>query len=134
MASATESLQENVGRERTEQGAAIMADSETCERCGSARSPNSPKGLCPRCLLAQAMAESESLASGLPRPGYDVTVALAPASSSVLSMIAESIGEVPSVLLRDSELESAPGPVVKPSSPDMTVMDVRPGRYQLFGE
>jgi len=47
-----------------------------------------------------------------------------------LEKLAESIGPVPRVLLRDTEAEHD-GLVVKPTSPE--VPDA-PGRYQLFGE
>jgi serine/threonine-protein kinase len=63
-----------------------------------------------------------------------VSLALEPASSSVLARIAESIGQVPHVLLRDTEIETGPGPIVKPSSPEMPAPTERPDKYQLFGE
>ena len=41
---------------------------------------------------------------------------------------------MPHVLLRDTETETGPGPIVKPSSPEMPAPGERPERYQLFGE
>ena len=67
------------------------------------------------------------------RRGVELTVSLEPASSSAMARIGETIGGMPHVLLRDTEIENGPGPILKPSSPEM------PGRraarrYQLFGE
>ncbi len=55
-------------------------------------------------------------------------------SSSVLARIAATVGQVPHVLLRDSELENGPGPIVKLSSTEISELSERLGRYQLFGE
>jgi serine/threonine-protein kinase len=63
-----------------------------------------------------------------------LTIALEPASSSVLAEIAESIGGIPRVLLRDTDVETDPGPILKPSSPEMPALSERPEKYQLFGE
>ena len=54
--------------------------------------------------------------------------------SSVLARIAATVGQVPHVLLRDSELENGPGPIVKLSSTEIPELSERPDRYQLFGE
>ena len=70
----------------------------------------------------------------VPRPGVELRTSEEPASTSVLARIGETIGPVPHVLLRDTEIKTGPGPIVKPSSSEMPEPAGRPGRYQLFGE
>jgi serine/threonine-protein kinase len=65
---------------------------------------------------------------------HDVTISLAPASSSVLARMAESIGGLPRILLRDTDPGEEPSPLVQPSSAEMPAPSERPDRYQLFGE
>src|SRR5262249_20144843 len=59
---------------------------------------------------------------------------LAPPSTTVLARIGESIGGAPHVLLRDTEIETGLGPIVKPSSSEMPQPADRPEKYQLLGE
>ena len=54
--------------------------------------------------------------------------------SSVLARIAATVGQVPHILLRDSDLDNGPGPIVKLSSTEIPELSERPDRYQLFGE
>ena len=70
--------------------------------------------------------DASSITSEAPDP-VDVDL---PPDGSVLAGLAESIGAVPRVLLRDSQagLET---PVVRPSSPEMPADT---GRYQVLGE
>ncbi len=113
-----------------------MPEHSCCPRCGIPLSPQAPAGLCPRCVYCEVLADS-SLESPLTLPpsrGAGVTVSLEPAASSVLGRIAETAGELPRVLLRDSELEHGPGPILKPSSSEMPDPAGRPERYHLFGE
>jgi serine/threonine-protein kinase len=65
---------------------------------------------------------------------HDVTVSLAPASSSVLARVAETLGGLPRILLRDTDPGEEPSPLVKPGSAEMPAPAERPDRYQLFGE
>jgi WD40 repeat protein/tRNA A-37 threonylcarbamoyl transferase component Bud32 len=72
------------------------------------------------------------LASGGP-----LTTILSTAGSdgpSVLARLSETVGPVPRVLLRDSDLATGPGPVVKPFSAEMPVTADPAGRLQVFGE
>ena len=46
----------------------------------------------------------------------------------------KSIGGLPRVLLRDSDIASGAGPLVQPGSPEMPAAGDRPGRLQLLGE
>jgi hypothetical protein len=85
-----------------------------------------------RCLRNLSCAPTSD-ATVPPLRGVELTVSLAPASSAALAEIAESIGGLPRVLLRDTYIETEPGPIVKPSSPAMTEPPDRPNKYQLFG-
>ena len=96
-----------------------MADADRCPNCGSELPPNAPKGLCPRCLLQQGLdSDAFSLARG-GTPAATMALASGSGGSSVLASLAESVGPVPRVLLRDSEPATDPGPVVQPGSPEM---------------
>jgi hypothetical protein len=59
-----------------------------------------------------------------------------PTGPSVLATLTEILapGEVPRVLLRDSEVGAAPSPLVQPCSPEMPTGGDRSGRLQLLGE
>ena len=113
-----------------------MAETHSCANCGAPQPPGSPEGLCPRCLTHQALGGSQAHAStmALPNGVVERTVAHGPASSSALAGVAHSIGGIPHVLLRDTGIETGPGPVLKPSSTEMPAPSERPDRYQLFGE
>ena len=110
-----------------------MADADRCPNCGSELPLNAPRGLCPRCLHRQGL---DSDAFGLV-PGVSPATTMAPDSgwdgSSVLASLAESVGPVPRVLLRDSEPATDPGPFVKPGSPEMPPSP-DPAGLQLLGE
>ncbi len=111
-----------------------MAEANRCPNCGSERPANAPKGLCPRCLLQQGLnSEAFSVAKG-GEPA--ATLALLPASgqTSALVHLAETIGPVPRVLLRDTDSDTEPGPVVKPGSPEMPGHTDPAARLQLLGE
>ncbi len=113
-----------------------MAEHVRCPKCGMPLPPHAPKGLCPKCVYRDVMdgPSSEAEVTLPPSRGANLTLSFEPASSSVLGRIAESIGNVPHVLLHDSELETGPGPILKPSSPEMPDAAGRLDRYQLFGE
>ncbi len=107
-----------------------MATSARCPSCKHELPVNAPLGLCPMCLLIQGM-DNEPLS--LSHPGEPVLTARwseEVSHRSVLEVLKSAIGEVPSVLLRDTDtgMES---PVVRPSSPEMPRDR---GRYQLLGE
>ena len=111
-----------------------MAEVNHCPGCGKLLAPGAPLDLCPRCLLQQGLAASGGDSAGSQPRFSEVTISLEPASSSVLARIAESIGGIPHVLLRDTDIETGPGPILKPSSPELPGPAERPDRYQLFGE
>jgi serine/threonine-protein kinase len=55
-------------------------------------------------------------------------------AASGQATLAETLGGIPRVLLRDTESGSSPSPVVRPSSPQMPRAGGRSGRLQLLGE
>jgi serine/threonine-protein kinase len=108
-----------------------MAELDRCPNCGMERPTNAPRGHCPGCLLQEGLgSEALSLARG-GQLGATVNLAGPP---SVLETLAATLGPVPRVLLRDSEPVTGPGPVVKPSSPEMPELADRSARLQLLGE
>ena len=107
-----------------------MAKPARCPSCKHELPVNALMGLCPVCLLTQGM-DDESLSLSHPgEPGMTARWSEEFSHRSVLEVLKSAIGEVTSVLLRDTdaELES---PVVRPSSPEMPADK---GRYQLLGE
>ena len=82
------------------------------------------------CLLAQAM-ESEAVSlSRSGNPGVKARGSNGVSHGRVLEALRSSIGEVTSILLRDTETELDP-PVVRPSSSEMPADK---GRYHVLGE
>jgi serine/threonine-protein kinase len=61
-------------------------------------------------------------------------VAAGPAATSVLAGLAETVGELPRILLPDSDPTSDPAVFVRPASPEMPELSGRPARLQLLGE
>jgi hypothetical protein len=92
-----------------------MTGPEPCPRCGLTPAPGSPDGLCPRCMLGGVLGNGSAT----------------PTTGGVLETLALTNGPLPRVLLRDTDDFSGPGPIVRPSSPEMPD---RAGRLQLFGE
>jgi eukaryotic-like serine/threonine-protein kinase len=96
-----------------------MTDANRCPSCGAERPEFSSEGLCPRCLLQDAL-DTEPPSS---------------AGTSVLASLAGIVGLLPRVLLRDDTATGEPpSPVLKPSSPEMPELPDRSARLQLFGE
>src|SRR5690242_18789446 len=105
----------------------LMADNpRRCPSCGAALPANAPDGICPRCLLRNAPGSDDS-----ERFSPEVSVSFEPGRTSVLASLAESIGGVPQVLLRDTDSGEEPSPLVKPASPEMPGPEDRSGRYQF---
>jgi serine/threonine-protein kinase len=63
-----------------------------------------------------------------------LTATLAPSVSSGLADLADTVGGLPRVMLRDSGFGGWSGPVVQPSSSEMPALGDRFGRLQLLGE
>src|SRR5271165_866370 len=104
-----------------------MDELDCCRVCGEKRPADAPSGLCPACLLKAGL-----LGEGSALP--DVTITFGPASSSVLASFGEAFGNIPPVLLRDADSSTDPGPVIRPSSPEIPDPSERSARLQLFGE
>jgi eukaryotic-like serine/threonine-protein kinase len=117
-----------------------MDPANVCPRCGSARLANAPAGLCPRCLLGNGLLAqfvpksvdngSEPLA--LVGAGIATFEQREPRASGVLSILDETLGPVPRVLLRETAAgEQRPA---RTASEAMPVTVGEAGRYQLHGE
>jgi eukaryotic-like serine/threonine-protein kinase len=104
-----------------------MAESDCCRGCGDKRPSDAPSGLCPTCLLKAGF-----IGAGSELPEMSIT--FGPASSSVLASFGEAFGNIPPILLRDADSVTDPGPVIRPSSPEIPDPADRSARLQLFGE
>ncbi len=107
-----------------------MSDnSRRCPTCGVDLPANAPDGICPRCLLQNA------LGGDGPEPfSHEVSVSFEPGRTSVLAAVAESVGGIPQVLLRDTDPGEGNSSVVRPASPEIPGPEGRSSRYQLLGE
>jgi serine/threonine-protein kinase len=96
-----------------------MPDARTCPDCGSELPPRSPDGLCPRCLLRAGGVDTPASFEGTgPGPG------------GVLAAIGSTVGDVPQVLLRDTDGGLEP-PLVRPGP---AAGDRASTRYRIDGE
>src|SRR5262245_25489967 len=100
-----------VGFGRAHEGGPSMADTERCPNCGSERPGRASQGLCPRCLLQQAL-DGDSL--GLSHNGGPTANLERPPKAGGASNPAPiaAAGPVPRVLLRDTDTGAEP-PVVR---------------------
>jgi serine/threonine-protein kinase len=114
-----------------------MSADRTCPDCGAVLPADAPRGLCPACLMGAAL--SRISATGA-RSWPELTVAFepsgrsAPGAAGSLAALAESLGGVPRVLLRDTEGGSGVDPVVQPTSAEMPDMADRWAHLQFLGE
>ncbi len=102
-----------------------------CQGCGTPLPEGALGGLCPVCLLREGLAGN---GSALPEAGPGRSATLAPSSVGRLADLEDTIGGLPRVLLRDSDVGTGPGPLIQPSSPEMPAAADRSGRLQLLGE
>jgi tetratricopeptide (TPR) repeat protein/tRNA A-37 threonylcarbamoyl transferase component Bud32 len=124
-----------------------MSEANRCPRCGGERPAGAVEGLCPRCLLGQALdlgvpssAQRDPIgrlrSSKVPwAPRESATSARSEAGAyhSVLGTLADSLGTVPRILLCETE----PGgltPLVRPASAEVPAEDPGRERYQFLGE
>jgi len=99
-----------------------------CRACGNVLPNGALNGLCPVCLLQEGLAgDGSAVDTGPFMSGTH-------AESGALATLDKSIGGLPRVLLRDSDVGSGPGPLVQPASPEMPAAGDRPRRLQLLGE
>ena len=105
-----------------------MCAENQCRGCGNALPNGTLNGLCPVCLFREGLADDGSaVATGPFMSGTQ-------GATSALATLDKSLGGLPHVLLRDSELNDGPGPLVQPGSPEMPAVGNRTGRLQLLGE
>jgi serine/threonine-protein kinase len=88
-----------------------MKSERTCPDCGATLPADAPRGLCPQCLMGAALSGPASAPGGNGATGVHET-----AGAGKLATIAQTIGPVPRVLLRDTTPGEAPGPIVTPVS------------------
>ena len=100
-----------------------MDQQDRCPGCGRPRPADAPGGICPECLIKVGL-ESR----------HELIVMFGPTHSSSLTSLAESLGGIPRVLLRDTESGIDPGPIVQPGSSEMPDEAARSARLFLFGE
>jgi hypothetical protein len=101
-----------------------MSQERTCPDCGATLPADAPRGLCPECLMAAAFPRTSNGSA-------PATSAFEPANPGVLDTIAQSIGPVPRVLLRDTAPGEEPGPIVRPAGDHD---DDRSLRFRIDGE
>ena len=105
--------------------------------------PNAPQGLCPVCLLVEMGAETAAPLGDVMQ--HEVSVAIGPASSSVLAEIGERASGIPSKLLREEATDRKSQETVDPDSDERDPGGphseehhsggrAKRDRYQLFGE
>ena len=81
-----------------------MTDANCCRTAAPSGPRISPEGLCPRCLMQQALDTDPPVSAG----------------ASVLASLAATVGSVPRVVLRDDTATGEPpSPMLQPSSPEM---------------
>jgi hypothetical protein len=101
-----------------------MRPEHHCPDCGAILPADAPRGLCPNCLIEAALFNTST-------GGFAPNVRFEPAGDGVLATIAQSIGPVSRVLLRDTAPGEKPGPIVRPPASDV---DDRTIRYRIDGE
>ena len=105
-----------------------MCAEDRCRKCGNILPNRTLDGLCPVCLFREGLAgDGSAVATGPFMSGTQ-------GATSALATLDKSLGGLPHVLLRDSELNDGPGPLVQPASPEMPALGNRTGRLQLLGE
>ncbi len=104
-----------------------------CRGCGHALPVGALRGLCPVCLLREGLADDAPEWSEI---GRFSSLTQVPVGAGVLATLTEVLasGDVPRVLLRDSDLTDGPSPLIHPGSPEMPPVGDRSGRLQLLGE
>jgi eukaryotic-like serine/threonine-protein kinase len=105
--------------------------SSRCVGCGRPRVSAALGGLCPACLLRAGLGDAPVGSSDTIGDGRIGVVPSAPSSSD--GTLHERIGEMPMVLLRDTDMANGHSSVIEPSAPDMPPGADRSGRLQLFG-
>jgi serine/threonine-protein kinase len=100
-----------------------MSQERKCPDCGATLPADAPRGLCPNCLMGAALSRTSPQRAA-------ATGTFEPAGPTVLDTIAQSIGPVPRLLLRDTAPGETPGPIVLPDTRDADPTI----RYRIDGE
>jgi serine/threonine protein kinase/Flp pilus assembly protein TadD len=110
-----------------------MSDSRRCPHCSEEQPANSPRGLCPRCLLQQGLELAPEETEQDPCPD-GATLVLESGPPSVMARIAMSATGFPSFRLRETEITTSHGATVEPVVLPARERADRPDRYVLLGE
>ena len=107
-----------------------MSPERTCPDCGATLPADAPRGLCPECLMGAALPSTSPPSHEATGTFEPATGTFEPAGPGVLDTIAQSVGPVPRVLLRDTAPGETPGPIVRPDATDADPSI----RYRIDGE
>jgi eukaryotic-like serine/threonine-protein kinase len=117
-----------------------MEDLDRCRVCGEKRPADAPGGLCPACLLrvgpaGGAPVEADRDWHVVPDTTVEWASSLAATTAKgAVARLAETVGDIPRVHLRDTAPILGPAPVVSPSSAEMPDPSDRLTRLELLGE
>ena len=100
------------------------ADLVTCPRCRKPRPSSATAGLCPWCLLDNALGGETDVSYSFVSETHSV----------VLETLAATFGAIPRILLPDTEGHDGGSPLVQPSSAEIPAPADRTGRVQVLGE
>ena len=111
-----------------------MADPAICPNCKHELPANAPLGLCPVCLLGQGMADRSLSLAHPGEPGMTADWSEGVLHHSVLDALEIRLGEVPRVLLRETEAEEQDSDRARTEEPGDGPADPASwsvGRYRL---
>ena len=104
-----------------------MSDYRICPNCEDEVLAASPHDLCPRCLLQVALGSSSG--AGNHESGDSDTISRSELSRGVIDTLAETVGPIARVLLRDTTMSEEPSPILRPTPGHDTST-----RYRIDGE
>jgi serine/threonine-protein kinase len=108
---------------------------ELCPVCGVALPPQAAAGLCPGCLLKGGLDGSAPRLTGAREPRAATGWSTGQNGAGALATLAATVGPLPRVLLRDTDVDAGPEPpLVRPASTELPDPADRPMRLQLLGE
>jgi eukaryotic-like serine/threonine-protein kinase len=107
-----------------------MDETSRCPGCGRPRTADAPGGLCPACLLKAGLGKGVLGAADPSR--QDRFRTLGTPSPGRPSSLLQTMGQMPMVLLRDTDPATGPDRVIEPSA-EMPALADGSGRLQLFG-
>ncbi len=107
-----------------------MPEPRNCPNCGASLAARAPEGLCPRCLLGAGLGRESLTRSSRGEPAITMSAGPSGGARSVLVTIADAVGSVPHVLLRDTDAGFEP-PIVQPDRGAQADLSLR---YRIDGE